>query len=455
MSLEFLLRAHDHNRAASTLEVVTETLDAMASGGMYDQLGGGFSRYSVDRSWLVPHFEKMLYDNALLTRVYLHAWQVTGEQRFRQIVDETIGYVLRDLRHPQGGFCSSEDADSEGVEGKFYIWTKSEIERVLGAEAAEAVKWYGVTGEGNFEGANILHRPVRGELVRPPEIEDIRRRLLETRDRRPRPALDDKVLTEWNALMLASLAEAAAATGDEAWLADALTNAEFLLAELRRDDGRWLRSWQPGSSERPAQASHLAFAADYAALLDAFTRLYEATGTVRWLDEATAAADSMLDLFWDDSGGGLFTTGADAEPLITRPKDVLDNALPSANSTAAVALLRLAALTDEARWRTRAEALLAIVAVPLERHPTAFAHILGAVDLLVSGPTEIVVAGDRPDLVEAVHARHLPNAVLAWGERFESPLWDSREDGYGYVCRNFTCHQPVDTPEGLAAQLEH
>ncbi|KAA0234395.1 MAG: hypothetical protein JJLCMIEE_02699 [Acidimicrobiales bacterium] len=454
MHLEFLLRAHHHNRAENTLEVITRTLDAMASGGIYDQLGGGFSRYSVDRHWLVPHFEKMLYDNALLTRVYLHAWQVTGEQRFKQIVDETIGYVIGDLRHPQGGFCSSEDADSEGVEGRFYTWAKSEIEGILGSDAAAAIEWYGVTDEGNFEGTNILHRPVRGDLLRPPEIDEARRRLLQARDRRPRPGLDDKVLTEWNALMLASLAEAAAATGNDAWLDEAVAGAELLLAELRRRDGRWLRSWQPGSADALPQVGQPAFAADYAALLDAFTRLYEATGRVRWLDEATAVANAMLDLFWDDSTGGLFTTGVDAEPLITRPKDILDNALPSANANAALALLRLAALTGETGWRTRAEAVLAVVAVPLESHPTAFAHMLGAVDLLVSGPTEIVVAGDRPDLVNTVRARYLPNAVLAWGERFDSPLWDSREDGYAFVCRDFACRQPVGTREELAAQLE-
>jgi uncharacterized protein YyaL (SSP411 family) len=218
MSLDLLLRAHHHNGSADTLAMVTNSLDAMASGGIYDHVGGAFARYSVDEEWLVPHFEKMLYDQALLTRVYLHAWQVTGEDRYRQVVDETIGYLLRDLRHPAGGFFSAEDADSEGVEGKFYVWSVDEIRDTAGDDADEAIAWWGVTASGNFEGANILHRPERGDLVRPPGVERARQRLFEVREKRIRPGLDDKVLTEWNALMVASLAEAAAATGDPTWL---------------------------------------------------------------------------------------------------------------------------------------------------------------------------------------------------------------------------------------------
>ena len=449
MGLELLLRSHAHSGGAETLEMVVTSLDAMASGGMYDHLGGGFARYSVDAFWMVPHFEKMLYDQALLARLYLHGWQVTGEPRFRQILAETLGYVLRDLRHPDGGLYSAEDADSEGVEGKFYVWRPDEMREVLGDAAGEAIAWYGVTENGNFEGANILHRPERGAWERPPAIEAAREALFQAREKRVRPGLDDKVLTEWNALMVATLAEAGAATGEQEWIDAARTTAEFLLANLRREDGRWLRSWQAGTGE----ARHLAYAVDYATLVDAFTRLAEATGEARWIDEAHATADAMVDLFWDDESGGLFTTGSDAESLVVRQKDFLDNATPSANSQAALALLRLGALLGAPDHEDRARAIMRLFGPIASRQPTAFAHLLAALDLHHSGPTEIVVAGDRPDLLDVARARYLPNAVIAWGERYESPLWESRDDGRAYVCRHFACQQPAESPEVLEAQL--
>jgi uncharacterized protein len=349
MSLELLVRLLARGGAggapADAVRAVVETsLDAMASGGIYDHLGGGFARYSVDDRWLVPHFEKMLYDQALLTRAYLHAWQVTGHDRYRRVVEETVGYVLRDLRHPDGGFYSAEDADSEGEEGLFYVWTPDQVIAALDGDADladEVMAFYGVTPEGNFEGRTILNRlRHRGDLDRPPQVEDARRRLFEARDRRVRPGRDDKVLTEWNGLMLAALAEAAAATGRDDWRDAAVATGEFLLGSLRRDDGRWLRSWQADGGAR-----HLAVAADLAALVDAFTRLAEATGEARWVAEAATTADALLDLFWDPARGGLFTTGTDAERLVARDKDLMDNATPSANSLAAVALVRLAALT--------------------------------------------------------------------------------------------------------------
>jgi len=453
MSLELLLRAHAHRADPAVLGMVTTSLDAMASGGIYDHLGGGFARYSVDERWLVPHFEKMLYDQALLARVYLHAWQVTGAERYRQVLNETIGYVLADLRHPRGGFCSARDADSEGEEGRYYLWSIDEVRAALAPLGEETVRtaidWYGITPEGNFEGRTILHRAERGDLLRPEPVERARRRLLEVRAGRVPPGLDDKVLTEWNGLMLATLAEAAGASGEQTWLDAAVACAEFLLAELRGPDGRWRRSWQDEGGAR-----HLAFAADHAALLDAFVRLAEATGQARWIDEATAVARTLVDRFWDDERGGLFTTGDDADPLVTRPKDLLDNATPSANSLAAHGLLRLAALTG-ARWpAARAEEILRLLGGPAARHPTAFAHLLGALDLFTSGATEIAVVGDRPDLVAVVRSRYLPNVVLAWGEPYDSPLWEGRADGFAYVCRDFTCHAPVDDPAALAAQLD-
>jgi uncharacterized protein YyaL (SSP411 family) len=416
---------------------------------MYDHLGGGFARYSVDAFWMVPHFEKMLYDQALLSRVYLHAWLQLGESRWRQVVDETIGYVLRDLRQPEGGFSSAEDADSEGEEGRFYVWRIEEIEDVLGPGLAPAaIAWYGVTKSGNFEGSNILHRPVRGELARPPDVETARQQLFDAREKRVRPGLDDKVLTEWNALMLDSLSRAAAATQRADWLEAAVANGEFLLQHLRRDDGRWLRSWQ-----RDGGARHLAFAADYAALVQAFVSLGQATGQRRWIDAAVSTADAMLDLFWDPAEGGLFTTGRDGEALVTRAKDLLDNATPAANSLATFGLLRLAALTGDQRYRDHAERVLALLGPLAGSHPLAFPDLLSAVDLHQSGSTEIAVVGDRPDLVAVAQSRYLPNAVLAWGEPYSSPLWEGRRDGFAYVCRDYTCLAPVDTVEALETQL--
>ena len=458
MTLASALRIHRRSDRPELLRAVLTSLDAMASGGIYDHLGGGFARYSVDRQWLVPHFEKMLYDNALLTRVYLHAWMVTGEAVYRQVVYETVGYVLRDLRHPDGGFYSAEDADSEGVEGKFYVWSEPELRAVVRAAAGagaddEAVAWWGVTAAGNFEGANILNRQVRGDLLRSDAVEAAREALFVCRESRVRPGLDDKVLTEWNGLMLSALAEAAAAIGDDEWRAAALANGEFLVSSLRRADGRWLRSWQAGDAERPAEARHLAYAHDYAAVIDAFTRLGEMSGQARWIDEARAAADGLLALFWDDEAGGVFTTGHDAEKLVTRPKDLMDNATPSAQSLAACALLRLAALTGEARYDEHARRIVGLFAQPAVQHPTAFGRALEALDMAAHGLDEIAVVGDRGDLVAAVQTRYLPGAVLAWGEPYDSPLWADRPEGFAYVCRNFTCQSPTSTPEELTAQL--
>jgi uncharacterized protein YyaL (SSP411 family) len=446
--LELALRAHDRSGGDAALAMVTTTLDAMASGGIYDHLGGGFARYSVDGRWLVPHFEKMLYDQAGLARVYLHGWQVTGSPQWRQVLDEIVGYVLHDLRAPEGGLYSAEDADSEGVEGRFYVWSLQEVTEVLGAELAPAAAdWYGVTAAGNFEGSNILHRPQRGDLLRPPVIEHARRLLCERRARRVRPGLDDKVLTEWNAMFCSTLAEAAGATGRADWMDEAVSVAQFLLRSLRRGDGRWLRSWQGG------KAGHLAVAGDYAWLTDAFTRLSELTGQARWIETARTTADAMLTLFWDPAHGGLFTTGDDAERLIVRSKELFDGATPSASSVGAVALARLGALTGEQRYTDAAGAVLASLSDVIASQPTAFTHALGAVDLLADGITEIAITGDRPDLVQATRRQYLPRAVLAWGEPYPSPLWESRSDGMAYVCRDYACLAPTSRVADLEAQL--
>jgi uncharacterized protein YyaL (SSP411 family) len=440
-NLELLLRAWGHNRSDDTRQMVVTTLDAMASGGIYDHLGGGFSRYSVDAFWMVPHFEKMLYDNALLVSVYLHAWQAFGEARHRQVVEETVGYVLRDLRSPEGGVYSAEDADSEGEEGKFYVWRIEDLE-------PELVEWHGATKSGNFEGHNILHRPVRGDLLRPAEVEAARQRQFELREKRVRPGLDDKVVTEWNAMFVAGLASAGAAFGRDDWVAAAEETADFLWSALRRPDGRWLRSWQ-----RDGEARVLGYAVDYAWLVEAFVRLAEASGRGVWVARAREVADGLLSLFADPEGAGFFTTGHDAEQLIVRQKDLFDGATPAANSVACVALLRLAALTGEVRYSAAAEGVLSLLAEPMEHHPAAFSWLLGAVDLVVTGVTEIAVVGDRPDLVRAVQERYLPTAVLAWGEPYPSPLWEGRSDGTAYVCRDYACQAPAADVDTLLRQL--
>jgi uncharacterized protein len=475
MSLDHLLRHHLRTGSAAALDAVVVSLDAMAAGGIHDHLGGGFSRYSVDERWLVPHFEKMLYDNALIARTYLHAWQVTGDPRFLGIVDSTITYVTTALSHPDGGRYSAQDADSlshpgadHAEEGAYYVWTPAQVAEVLGeaglGEHVDAVcEWFDITEHGNFEGASIpnrLHAPGRAD--RPPQIEAATDALLRARHDRPRPGLDDKVLTEWNALMLATLAQAAAATGRSDWLEEATATATFLCERLRRDDTqrpgrrRWLRSWQADADGGRGAAAHLAYAADHGALVDGFLCLYEATGEQRWLSEAVETAEDLLELFWDMEGG-VWSTGDDAEELVARPKDLMDNATPSANSLAAVGLLRLEAHTGDSRFGEHARTILRTLGGVAGRHALAFGNLLWAVELHVVGPTEVVVTGERPDLVAEVQRRFLPTTVLAWGEPGDGPLWDGRNEsgdaGRAYVCRDHTCEAPVTTTDLLAAQL--
>jgi uncharacterized protein len=456
MSLDLVLRAYQRSPQDDAKTIVTTSLDAMASGGIYDHIGGGFARYSVDEEWLVPHFEKMLYDQALLIRVYLHAYLVLGEPRWKQVVEETVEYVLRELRHASGGFFSAEDADSpdehgHGHEGLFHTWTSDEVREVLGADADVALEWYEFTDGGNFEGRTIPARlRHRGDLDRPAEVESARQRLFEVRSQRRRPLLDDKVLTEWNGLMLASLSEAAAALDRADWLEAAVANGRFLVDNLRGDDDRWYRSWQ---ADGEPKARHAALAADHAAVVDAFTRLAEATGDGSWLEHARATADTMLDHFWDVDNGGLFSIADDGEQLVARQKDLMDNATPAANSIAAVALVRLGALTGEARYANHAEQILRLLGKVIPQAPTAFSNALAAVDMVANGTTEIAVVGDRPDLVRAVQSRWLPNAVLAWGTPYDSPLWEQRSDGFAYVCQHYVCQIPADSVETLLTQL--
>jgi hypothetical protein len=477
MTLDFLLRFHVRTGHPEALDMAVATLDAMAAGGMYDQVGGGFHRYSVDAFWLVPHFEKMLYDQATLLRAYLHAHQVTGEDRFRVIVEEIAGYVLRDLAQPEGGFSSAEDADSEGEEGKFYVWSLAELAEVAGEDLPEVVRYWGATEGGNFEGGtNILHVQERG-TTRPEAVERARAKLFARREGRVRPGLDDKVLTGWNAMFASGLAEAAAALGRADWMEAARRNARFLLGELRRDDGRLLRSWQGG------RARHLGYAEDYAALLGLLVTLAE-VDDVAWLAPAREVAQSLVELFRGPGAGGdpqdpgaggvpqeadgaFFTTGHDAEALIARPRDFFDNATPSANSLAADALLRLAALTGDEKLEAAGVGAMAAVGRLMGDHPTAFAELLGALGRHLGPPLEVAVVGDPGDpataaLAAELHRRFLPTAVsvvAAPGAGAEHtplladrPLRDGRPTAY--VCQRFACQTPVNEPAALAAQLD-
>ncbi len=468
MTLDFLLRFHVRTGHPAALDMVVATLDAMAAGGMYDQVGGGFHRYSVDAFWLVPHFEKMLYDQATLLRAYLHGWLVTGEDRFRVIVEEIAGYVLRELAQPEGGFSSAEDADSEGEEGKFYVWTLAELADVAGEDLPEVVRYWGATEAGNFEGGtNILHVRERG-TTRPEAVERAREKLFARREGRVRPGLDDKVLTGWNAMFSSALAEAAAAVGREDWLDAAGANARFLLAELRRSDGRLLRSWQgrlPAGEAGHSRAKHLGYAEDYAALLGLLVTLAE-VDDVAWLEPAREVAAGLVDLFAGEDGA-FFTTGRDAEALIARPRDVFDNATPSANSLAADALLRLGALTGDEALEAAGVAAMAAVGRLMGEHPTAFAELLGALGRHLGPPLEVAVVGDAGDpataaLAGEVRRRFLPTAVsvvAAPGAGAEhTPLLADRprRDGRptAYVCQRFACQTPVTDPADLATQLD-
>ncbi|SRR5579875_390863 len=446
--IDLCLRHYARTGDRRSLAMATTTLDAMAAGGIYDHLAGGFARYATDRQWLVPHFEKMLTDQALLARSYLHAWLLTGHSDYHQVLSETLDYVLTALAAPGGGFCSSEDADAGGVEGGHATFTEGQARAALGdldpQTVEAALDFYGITADGHWEGTNVIHRRLGEPLRRPPAMEVARQRLLAARRARPQPARDDKVLTEWNAMTVAALAEAAAATGNARWASAAISTAEVLWRDLRRDDGRWLRSLQGG------RARHLAMAADYAWLVEAFTRLAELTGSATWIAQASGAADGLLAHFSEQ--GLIFATGDDADALICRPMDLLDGAVPAASSVAAVALLRLGALTGQTRYSAAAEAILRRAAPLVTETPLAFPDLLGAYAMF-EDPVEIVVAGDRPDLLHALRRRWLPTAVLAWGQRTASPLWTDRQDGAAYVCRHFVCGLPARDEATLVSQL--
>ena len=475
MTYEFVLRYWHSTRDPQALHMVELTLEKMARGGMYDQVGGGFHRYSTDALWLVPHFEKMLYDNALLVPLYLHAWQATGKDAYRRTVDETLRYVEREMLDPGGGFYSAQDADSEGEEGKFFVWDAEEIDAVLDPEQGRIARaYYAMTDAPNFEGKHILWAPepdedVAAELHITVEqlresIEAARPKLLAARAQRVAPDRDDKVLTSWNALMMKAFAEAGAALQQRHYVDVARRNAEFLLGSLRRD-GRLLRTWK--ASRDGGEAKLNGYLEDYAYLIDALCSLYEATFEQRWLDEAVSLAGGMIGLFWDGDKQIFFDTGSDHEQLLVRPREVFDNATPSGGSAAAVALLRLAVFTGDNELQQHAVASLRSVRDMLTRAPSGFAHWLAAVDFYTSTPKEVVVIGPRDAaatqaLLRTAFGRYLPNRAVAGAEvaplETASPLLDGREliDGRptAYVCESYACQLPVTDPEALAAQLD-
>jgi len=435
-------------------EMSLGTLDAMARGGIYDQVGGGFARYSVDATWTVPHFEKMLYDNALLARAYLHGWQVSGNDRFRRVCSETLDWALREMRGPEGGFCSALDADSEGVEGKFYVWTLDELRSVLGPAglADEAIAYFGASERGNFEGSGQNVLEARGPV--PSDLPEIRRLLLSARADRVPPALDDKRLTSWNALMVSALAEAGATLERSDYVEAAVACASFVLSELRDADGRLLRSWKDGRGRLDA------YLEDHAFLLEALISCYEATGDPRWYAEATALADVMIERFEDPERGGFFTTASDHDRLAARRKDLDDSPIPSGNSAAAFGLLRLAALSGEGRYERHALGVLRLLFALAARHPGAFGHLLAAADFYLAPVKEVAIVGPSTgagELLRVVRGAYRPHLVLATGEADGVPLLDGRGpvDGHAaaYVCERFVCQAPVTSPDALAAAL--
>ena len=443
---------------------VEVTLDAIAAGGINDQIGGGFARYSVDPIWLVPHFEKMLYDNALLARAYLHGYQALGHERYRVVVERTLDWALREMRGPEGGFFSALDADSEGEEGRFYVWTPAEIRAVLddagiGELTDEVIAYYGVGEQGNFEGRNILNLIGGASAEAPQRLDEARAALYEARSKRVWPGLDDKRLASWNALMIAALADAGAVLGRGDYLDAARVAAVFVCTQMRDAEGRLLRTWKDGGAKLNA------YLEDHAFLLEALLTLYESTFEVRWFDAARETADAMIERFADPEHGGFFTTSSDHEELIARRKDIDDHPIPSGNSSAAYGLLRLAALTGERSYVEHAESVFRLFGRVATNHPQAVAHLLRAIDFHLSPVKEValVAAADGDgigELADVVREEFRPHIVLAGGaEGTQRPELLAERGALGdraaaYVCEGFSCRAPVTEPAELVAALD-
>ncbi len=470
MTYEFLLRHYLRTEDSDALHMVELTLQRMAMAGIYDQIGGGFHRYSTDNFWLVPHFEKMLYDNALLVRLYLHAYQITDNPLYRRIVEETLEYIRREMTSPEGGFYSAQDADSEGVEGKFFIWLPQEIEDALGEEDSDIICcYYGVTPHGNFEGRNILRVAMdaanlaRDEGLDAAQFGELltqsRGKLLEVRNRRIAPGLDDKVLTSWNGLTLAAFAEAAAVLGRDDYAKIAERSAEFLLTNLLHD-GRLLRTYKDGTAKLNG------YLEDYAFLIDGLLALHEVNFSRETLDAAIMLGNDMIELFWDTASGQFFDTGHDHEQLVVRPKDLTDNAIPCGGSMAVSVLLRLAVISGDGDMERRASEALRSVRQLMMTFPTAAGTWLGALDFYLSRPKEVAIIGGRDDaetgsLLAEVYRNYVPNRILLCASEGDDgaglPLLAERRkiDGKAtaYVCENYVCQLPVTDPQALARLL--
>jgi uncharacterized protein YyaL (SSP411 family) len=468
MSLDFLLRYWSRTGTGYALEMVTDTFRKMAHGGIYDQIGGGIHRYSVDATWLVPHFEKMLYDNALFIRLGANLWQATHDEEIRRVTEETVRWVEREMTSPEGGFYSSLDADSEGEEGKFYVWTPMELDELLGSDSSIVKEYYGVTLGGNFEGKNIFH--VRADPSLAAARAGIDRKLLDqviadakvtlypARAKRVWPARDTKILASWNGLMLRGIAVAARVFELPQFRSIAVRNGEFLCDQMIRD-GRVMRTWAGNGSRIGG------FLEDYAAVGLGFLALYELTFERKWVNRASALAAGIVQWFWDDQVGAFFDTPGDAESLITRPRDSTDNAMPSGTSMAVELLLWLSELMHDADMRRRATFVLETLASPMIQYPSAFGHMLGALDMTVNGAVEVAIAGTpgKPDFQALVHetaVNYVPSMVLAGGSDSQGiALMEGRSASSGaataYVCRSYACDEPASSPKVLAAQLQN
>ena len=471
MTLEFCLKHWARTNDESALEIVTNTCRKMANGGMYDQLGGGFHRYSVDAVWLVPHFEKMLYDNAQLAQLYLHVWQATRDDFFKSIAIEIFEYVKREMLDASNGFYSTQDADSEGVEGKFFVWTPAEVEAILGKTDAKLFRYhFDVSDDGNFEEANILHvRQPIAESARQLQItvealtEVLNRGkklLFAARESRVKPARDEKVLTAWNGLMLAAFAEGAAILDDDDYLQIARRNANFVLTNLRGANDLLLRSWKNGAAKLNA------YLEDYAFFADGLIALYQTSGEIRWLTEAKNLADAMLAEFWDQDNGGFYFVGNSHEKLIVRSKDYFDNATPSGNSVAADVLLKLHVLTGDEKYHDYATKLFTATAEMMRRYPSAFGRALSALDFYLNPVKEIVIINDETkELRSEVWTKYIANKIVVIADEQTAlenadfvPLLQERKmidnKATAFVCENFACQQPVTNAADLSKQLQ-
>jgi uncharacterized protein YyaL (SSP411 family) len=449
MSIDFLLRYHYRTQDEHALHMAMLTLDKMAYGGMYDQVGGGFHRYSTDDHWLVPHFEKMLYDNALLARVYTDAYRATGKPLYKRIAVETLDFVVREMRDPNGAFYSTQDADSEGVEGKFYVWSLDEFTQVVGDDADQLANHFDVTAHGNWEHTNILNVPEEPNAALEPKIEAAKKKLYAARSQRIKPGRDEKVLTDWNGLMLRAFADAAAYLGRDDYRAVAESNANFLLTTMW-DGTRLLHSFKDG------RARFNGYLDDYANLVDGLFSLYELTFDPKWLDATLRIADRMIEQFWDPDGGFYFT-GKDHESLLTRTKDFFDNATPSGNSVAADALLRIAALLNRDDYRKKAEDVFLTTAAFMKQYASGFGRMLAGIDFYVGPSKEIAVIGQPDAFLQVVRKKYLPRTVVAAGADQSiailqgRPMIDNRPTAY--VCENFSCRQPVTDVAAFESQL--